>query len=111
MRGICCVGAVVGMLALGASSAVASDGAPTSPDCTFSKGISVCRTSTTTTGTETDQAPDAGPGCTQTYEVTTTTTTVTTRRGAPGSQGQTISEQVLVSVLLTPVGDPVCPST
>jgi hypothetical protein len=111
MRGMCCIGAVVGVLALGASSAAASDGAPTSPDCTFSNGISMCQTTTVTTGTETLPAPDAGPGCTQTYNITTTTTTFTTHRGAPGSQGQTLSQQGFGTEVRAPVGDPVCPST
>jgi hypothetical protein len=111
MRAMTCVGAVVGVLALGASSAAASGGPPTPDNCTFSNGITVCATTTTTTTTGTQPAPDYGPGCTQTYTTTTTSTTYTAHKGAPGSHGAAVTAPPGSGTGMTTLGPPICPGS
>jgi hypothetical protein len=112
MRAMSCVGVVVGVLALGASSAVASSGPPTPPGCTFSKGTTVCANTTVTTSTFTQTVDIDGQSCTQLYEETTTLTTFTAYKGAPGSQGKAVTAPPgFGSVAVGPVGPPDCPSS
>ena len=91
MRRMSCVGVVVGALALGASSAAASNGPPTPPNCTFSNGITVCETQSSSTSTYTVPAPQDGPGCYDTIVESFTSTTFTAHRGAPDSQGAPVT--------------------
>lgn len=107
-----CVGAVVGVLALGASTAVASGGPPTPSGCMFSKGTTVCATTTTSTSTFTQPAPEYGQGCTQLFQETVTVTTFTAHKGAPNSQGEAVTAPPgYGSVTLGPVGPPNCPGS
>jgi hypothetical protein len=74
-------GAVVGVLALGASSAVASSGLPMPNGCTFSNGTTVGETTTVSTRTFTCTVDVDGQSCTQLFEETSTVTTFTTAQG------------------------------
>ena len=86
MRGACCVGLVAGLLAVTASAAIADPQTPA--NCTFSKGVTVC--STTTSSTKTQTTTDTN-GCTVSTPVTTTVTTYTAHHGAPNSQGEEVA--------------------
>jgi hypothetical protein len=112
MRGMSCVGAVVGVLALGGSSAVASSGPPTPSGCTFSNGTTVCATTTVSTSTFTQTVDIDGQSCTQLYEQTLTVTTFTAHKGAPNSQGKAVpAPPGYGSGTLRPVGPPSCPGS
>ena len=92
MRRMSCVAAVLGVFAVGASSAGASSGPPTPSGCTFSNGTTVCETKTVTTSVSGPRpAPEYGEGCTETDTSTSTTVTFTAHRGAPDSQGQAVT--------------------
>jgi hypothetical protein len=111
MRGIRCVGVVIGVLTLGASSAVASSGPPTPAGCTFSNGTTVCSNTTVSTSTFTQEVNVDGQTCTQLYEQTVRLTTFTAHKGAPGSQGAAVTAPPgFGSVTVAPVGPPDCPS-
>jgi hypothetical protein len=112
MRGMSCVGAVVGALALGASSGVASADPPTPPGCTFSNGSTVCQTVTVSTSTFTQMVEIDDQSCTQLFQQTITLTTFTAHKGAPNSQGKPVpAPPGFGSVVVGPVGPPNCPGS
>ena len=112
MRGISCAGVIIGVLALGASSAVASSGPPTPGGCTFSNGTTVCSNTTVSTSTFTQPVDVDGQSCTQLYEQTITLTTFTAHKGAPGSQGAAVAAPPgFGTATVAPVGPPNCPSS
>lgn len=86
MKGISCAALVVGVLAVAAPAALADP--PTPDNCTFSEGVTVC--STTTSSTQTATSIDQN-GCTVSTPVTTTTTTFSAHHGAPNSQGEEVA--------------------
>jgi hypothetical protein len=86
MRGICCAGLVAGLLAVAAPAALADLATPA--NCTFSNGVTVCSTTTSSTATVTSTD---GNGCTVSTPVTTTVTTYTAHHGAPNSHGEQIT--------------------
>ena len=88
MRVICCVGLIGGLLAVAASSAVADP--PTPANCTFSEGVTVCSTSTSSTASVVSQDP-GNSACVDTIPVTTTVTTYTAHRGAPDGHGPQVA--------------------
>src|SRR5438270_9933815 len=91
MRRMSCVAAVLGVFALGASSAGASSGPPTPSGCTFSSGTTVCETQTSSSSTTTQSVDVNGQTCTETDTSAFTTVTFTAHRGAPNGQGQAVT--------------------
>ena len=89
MRRIAMLGVFAGLLVVGVPGAIA-DGGPTAlANCTFSKGTTVCSTTTSTASTVT--TTDPSNGCTITTPVTTTVTTFSVHRGAPNSNGEEVA--------------------
>lgn len=88
MRGACCVGLVAGLLAVTASAAIADP--PTPANCTFSQGVTVCSTTTSSTANVVSQDP-GNSACLDTTPVTTTVTTYTAHRGAPDGHGPQVA--------------------
>ena len=84
MRVICSAGLVAGLLAVTAPAAIADP--PTPANCTFSKGVTVCSTTTSSTANVVSQDP-GNSACLDTTPVTTTVTTYTAHRGAPDGHG------------------------
>ena len=112
MRGMTCVGMVVGVLVLGVSSAAASGGPPTPSGCTFSNGTTVCAHTTVSTSTFTQPVDVDGQSCTQRYEQTITITTFTAHMGAPGSHGAPVAAPPGFGTgRVEPVGPPDCPGS
>jgi hypothetical protein len=88
MRRIAMLGALGGLLVVGVPGAIA-DGDPMTPaGCTFSKGTTVC--ATTTSSTVQVPGTDAN-GCVISTPVTTTVTTFSAHRGAPNSNGKEVA--------------------
>jgi hypothetical protein len=83
MKSICCAALIAGTLAVVAPAAVADP--PTPANCTFSKGVTVC--STTMSSSSVVPAGSDQLGCPLVMWETTTLTTYTAHRGAPDSQG------------------------
>jgi hypothetical protein len=77
--------AVLGLFLVAVPAAGADPQTP--PNCTFSKGVTTCSSTTTTTSVRVTVVG----GCTLTTEVTTTVVSYSAHRGAPGSNGREIA--------------------
>jgi hypothetical protein len=88
MRRIAMLGALGGLLVVGVPSAIADGGPMTPAGCTFSKGTTVCATTTSSTAA----VPGTNSsGCAISTAVTTTVTAFSSHRGAPNSNGEEVA--------------------